>query len=402
MDVSTGKGSMPLISVIAILSISLLVNLPGLAVSPILANLDTIFPGTQQLEVQLLTILPNLFIIPFVLLSGKIASYSSKIKLLLWALIIYLLSGIIYLVTNSMWQLIVVSCLLGVGCGLLIPLAASLITDNFKGSERMKMLGIKSGVSNLALVVATLIVGWLSKGNWHLPFIVYLLPVIPLFLFGYIKAYANLPVSAEEAKKEEKKKDFIISRIVSIVLLYFAITFLVIILSYYLPFLLAKHGIDDSKLGTITSLFFLAIFLPGFLLPYVVKILGRNTVLFSMFFIACGLLLMCVGYTMVLLCIGAFLTGLGYGIIQPTIYDKATRTVTTSAKNSMALAIVLATNYVAITITPFIIDGIRDILGIHNDLFPFLLNGGLALILCVVILRYPRSFAFDIYQKYLK
>ena len=204
MDVSTGKGSMPLISVIAILSISLLVNLPGLAVSPILANLDTIFPGTQQLEVQLLTILPNLFIIPFVLLSGKIASYSSKIKLLLWALIIYLLSGVIYLVTDSMWQLIVVSCLLGVGCGLLIPLAASLITDNFKGSERMKMLGIKSGVSNLALVVATLIVGWLSKGNWHLPFIVYLLPVIPLFLFGYIKAYANLPVSAEEAKKEEK------------------------------------------------------------------------------------------------------------------------------------------------------------------------------------------------------
>lgn len=402
MDVSTGKGSMPLISVIAILSISLLVNLPGLAVSPILANLDTIFPGTQQLEVQLLTILPNLFIIPFVLLSGRIASYSSKIKLLLWALIIYLLSGIIYLVTDSMWQLIVVSCLLGVGCGLLIPLAASLITDNFKGSERMKMLGIKSGVSNLALVVATLIVGWLSKGNWHLPFIVYLLPVIPLFLFGYIKAYANLPVSVEEAKKEEKKKDFIISRIVSIVLLYFAITFLVIILSYYLPFLLAKHGIDDSKLGTITSLFFLAIFLPGFLLPYVVKILGRNTVLFSMFFIACGLLLMCVGYTMELLCIGAFLTGLGYGIIQPTIYDKATRTVTTSAKNSMALAIVLATNYVAITITPFIIDGIRDILGIHNDLFPFLLNGGLALILCVVILRYPRSFVFDIYQKYLK
>lgn len=400
MNIKTGKGLMPLISLIAILSVSLLVNLPGLAISPVLANLDKIFPGTSQLSIQMLTILPNLFIIPFVLLSGQIASSSSKSVILLWGLGFYLASGIMYLFTTEMWQLIAVSCLLGVGCGLLIPLAASLITDNFDGKARMQMLGIKSGVANLALIMATLIVGWLGNGNWHLPFVVYLLPIIPLALFGYIRSYANLPVPV--TKQKESGKGFIIPRMVSIIFLYFGITFFVVALSYYLPFLLAKHGIDASKVGTITAIFFFAVFLPGFILPIIVKVCRHYTVFLAMLSLAVGLGLLCVGYTMPLLCLGAFLMGWGYGIIQPTIYDKATRAVNTPAKNTMALAIILATNYVAITIAPFIIDSIRDIIGSKSDLFPFQLNVVLAVIYCIFILIRRKSFAFDTNQDYLK
>ncbi len=399
MDIKTGKGTMPLISLVAILSISLLVNLPGLAISPMLANLDKIFPTTSQLDIQMLTILPNLCIIPFVLLSGKIASSSSKSKMVIWGLGLYLLSGIIYLLTNEMWQLIAVSCMLGIGCGLLIPLAASLITDNFEGKERMKMLGIKSGVANLALILATLVVGWLDAGNWHLPFVVYLLPIIPLMLFRYILSYTNVP--AAPVIQQTKGNKIIIPRMASLVLLYFGITFFVVILSYYLPFLLANHGIDSSEVGTITAIFFFAIFLPGFVLPTVVKIFKRRTVFSAMLSIAIGLGLLCIGYNMLLLCAGAFLMGWGYGIIQPTLYDKATRTVTSPAMNTMALAIVLATNYVAVTVAPFIIDSIRSLMHISNDLFPFQLNLVLAIIYSIVIFIFNKAFAFDTDSDYL-
>ena len=400
MNVKTGKGSMPLISLIAILSVSLLVNLPGLAISPMLADLDKIFPNTSQLSIQMLTILPNLFIIPFVLLSGQIASSSSKSIILLWGLGFYLASGVIYLFTNAMWQLIAVSCLLGVGSGLLIPLAASLITDNFEGKARMQMLGIKSGVANLALIMATLVVGWLGKSNWHLPFVVYLLPIIPLVLFGYIRSYANLPTAVVEQQSDGK--GFIIPRMISIVFLYFGITFFVVVLSYYLPFLLANHGIDASKVGTITAIFFFAIFLPGFILPLIVSLFRRRTVFFAMLSIALGLGLLCIGYTMPLLCAGAFLMGWGYGIIQPTVYDKATRAVYSPSKNTMALAIILATNYVAITIAPFVIDGLRYLIGSKSNLFPFELNVVLAVAYALVILVRRDAFAFDTNPDYLK
>ena len=66
MKIETGRGTISLATLIAIWSISLVVNLPGLAITPVLNNIEAVFPHSSELEVQLLTILPNLFIIPFV------------------------------------------------------------------------------------------------------------------------------------------------------------------------------------------------------------------------------------------------------------------------------------------------------------------------------------------------
>ena len=124
--VKTGNGSIPWISLLAILSISLTVNLPGLAVSPILAKLQEIFPHSTQLETQMLTSLPNLVIIPFILLSGKFAKGKRQIYVLGLGLIIFTLAGVLYFFAKSMMVLILLGCLIGIGCGLVIPLAASM------------------------------------------------------------------------------------------------------------------------------------------------------------------------------------------------------------------------------------------------------------------------------------
>lgn len=104
MRINTGKGSISLMTLIAIWSISLVVNLPGLAITPMLGNLDKIFPDTSELEIQLLTVLPNLFIIPFVLLSGKLSLSKSKISIVVVALVIYLASGILYFSLGAWWH----------------------------------------------------------------------------------------------------------------------------------------------------------------------------------------------------------------------------------------------------------------------------------------------------------
>ena len=147
--IPTGNGSITLPALLAIWSISLVVNLPGLG------NLDKIFPHVGDLEIQLLTVLPNLLIIPFVLFSGKLSESKDKVRIVVIGLAIYLVAGILYFFAESMPMLIATSCLLGCGCGLVIPLAAGLIADTFSGKYRMQQLGIKSGISNMALVAAT-------------------------------------------------------------------------------------------------------------------------------------------------------------------------------------------------------------------------------------------------------
>lgn len=52
---------------------------------------------------------------------------------------------------------------------------------------------------------------------------------------------------------------------------------------------------------------------------------------------------------------GCILVGLGYGIIQPMLYDKTTQTALPQ-KTTLALAFVMMMNYLAILLYPFIVD----------------------------------------------
>lgn len=443
MKINTGKGTIPLMTLIAIWSISLTVNLPGLAITPMLGSLDRIFPHTSELEIQLLTVLPNLFIIPFVLLSGKLSLSKSKTSIVVVALAIYLASGILYLFARNMVDLIVISCILGMGCGLLIPLAAGLLADTFVGKYRMRQLGIKSGISNMALVVATYVVGWLSHGNWRLPFLVYLIPAIPLvlsvFLRGIPKADLNPAPEAPDPKMKATIKaaakaavagspakaihtapvsvqggadqygtigrirgSFIVSRTWSLIAVYFFVCYATVIVSYYTPFLMQADGLGDSDVGTVTAIFFLAVFLPGFVLPYIIKVLRQSTLIVSTIVMAAGIILMVVGRHFGIMCLASALVGFGYGVFQPLIYDKATQIVTDPAKSTLALAIVLAANYISISATPFIVDFFRNIFDPHrlDNAFPFVLNAILLAIFTVIVIIFRKSFVFRIDRSY--
>lgn len=437
MKVNTGKGTIPLMTLIAIWSISLTVNLPGLAISPMLGNLDKIFPGTSELEIQLLTVLPNLCIIPFVLLSGRLSLSKSKIGIVVTGLAIYLASGILYLFARNMVDLIVLSCLLGIGCGLLIPLAAGLIADTFTGKYRMTQLGIKSGISNMALVAATYAVGWLGHGYWRMPFIVYLIPAIPLVLSVFLRgipredlypsatvarsdidptartaakaAAAGAPASAVHATRPAPqpgltrvRDGFIMPRVWSLVAVYFFVCYATVIVSYYTPFLMQSEGMNASQVGTVTAIFFLAVFLPGFILPYVLKVFRQSTLIVCTVVMGGGVLLMAMGHSFLTMCTSAVLIGFGYGVFQPLIYDKATQIVTEPAKATLALAIVLAANYISISATPFIVDGFRDIFDPHHQLntFPFILNSVLLGIFTVIVFVFRKSFVFQITRSY--
>ena len=419
--IPTGNGSITLPALLAIWSISLVVNLPGLAVSPMLGNLDKIFPHVGDLEIQLLTVLPNLLIIPFVLFSGKLSESKDKVRIVVIGLAIYLVAGILYFFAESMPMLIATSCLLGCGCGLVIPLAAGLIADTFSGKYRMQQLGIKSGISNMALVAATFAVGWLNHGNWHTPFLVYLIPIIPLALILFVRnvnptasvKMNSIPAGADLTQTESMPevgtpkpgekicKGFIVGRIMGLLGLYAFVTYTVSVISYYLPFLIQEDHLSSDITGTVTALFYLAVFLPGFILPYVIKLLGQRTSLLAAVSIAAGLLLMSMASEHIMLYVAAVLMGFGHGVFQPVIYDKATYTVTDGRKSTLSLAIVLSVNYIAVAMTPFVIDFFRDIIGTKSNHFPFILNFALTMLFAVVVVLRRKTFTFRMSNEFV-
>lgn len=424
--IQTGKTPVSLLTLIAVFSISLVVNLPGLAISPILEKLRTIFPHTTDLEIQLLTTLPNVLIIPFVLLAGKFSESRHKVAIISLGVIIFAACAVAYLFANSMAALIVISSLLGAGAGILIPFSTGLLSDIFSGQYKMKQMGIQVGVANITLVAVTYIVGWMQNANWHVPFTVYLIILIPLALLPFLRGipgYGQKPAAGSDDQVDKNraidladiktelvthptrfaKNGISYTRLAGVFGVYFLTTYLTIVISYYAPFTVATRHWAEDWAGTVTSVYFLLIFLSGFLLAPVVRIFKSQTT------IACALALF-LGLGIIYFVpekwgfiLGAVLCGFGYGVLQPLMYDKSTRCVNDPDKSTLAMSIVLAANYVAVVIAPFIVDPIRELFGFPaNGTFPYLLNFVIAGIFLVVTLVRRNAFSLYIRTSYFE
>ena len=424
--VDSGNGKMPLISLIAILSISLTVNLPGLAISPIMGKLHEVFKDVTELEIQLLTVLPNLVTIPFILCSGKICNQQNQMYILGIGLGLYTLTGVLYFFADTMIELILLSCLLGVGCGLVIPLAASLVSQYFSGKARTRQLGMKSSLSNFTVIFATLFVGWMASIQWHLSFIVYMIPIIPLCLIPFMTsnyitknsiknttaAPATTAANTANAPKPSDAKSqapaptssFIafpgktaIMMLFCIMALYFAMTYGTEVVSYYLPFSMEHYHLSTGDVGVATAMFFLGATLSGYALTWVIDYFKRATMQFCIALCVLGLFFVVIFHGMYwAYIVGVFVMGLGYGVIQPIIYDKTSYVAPTEKQSTSYFSYLLTCNYIGISVVPFIIGAAKRVFGATDDVnFSFLFNSIiLALVLVLAIVK-RRSFVFE-------
>lgn len=399
MEIKTGKGTISLIVLLAIWSVSAVTSLPGLAISPILGDLNRIFPKATDLEIQMLTSLPSLLIIPFVLLSGKLSVGRDKLKLLAVGLLIFFLSGVACLFAESMAALIIISCILGVGAGMVIPLSTGLVVDYFTGDRRVRQLGLSSAINNLTLVLATIITGYLANVDWHLPFLVYTIPGISLVLSFFLKRQRSSPEPAQSDQMKHKRIDR--TKLVGLMLFYFFITYSVLAITFYAAFLVDGYKIDSSFSGILISLFFLAIMLPGLFINRVIEFLRQNVNLVSLVSICAGLL--CVGFfrDKAMLAVGCLLAGVGYGVMQPVIYDKAA-VIAPPRDATLALSFVMSVNYLAVLVCPFLVDLFREIFHTHSDRFPFFFNATLVALMAGVTWFRRSGYTFGLDNSYYK
>ncbi|MEG0807071.1 MAG: MFS transporter [Alistipes sp.] len=399
MKIETGKGTITFLVLLAIWSLSAIASLPGLAISPILGDLNHIFPSATELEIQMLTSLPSLLIIPFVLLSGRLSVGKDKFKILAVGLSIFLLSGVACIFARSMMALIIISCILGIGAGMVIPLSTGLVVEYFTGDYRVRQLGYSSAINNLTLVVATAVTGYLANINWHLPFLVYTLPGISLMLLFFLKGQRPRPEPQQSIQLQHKEIDR--HKLLGLMLFYFFITYAVLAVTFYTSFLVDGYKITSSFSGVLISLFFLAIMLPGLFIDRIIGRLNRNVNFVSLALICFGLLCVAVFRDRMILLLGVLATGFGYGVMQPLIYDKAA-TIAPPRSATLALSFVMSMNYLAIMSCPLLVDLFRTLFHTNSERFPFFFNAALTLILAIIAYCHRDRFVLGLEANYYK
>ena len=400
MKIATGKGYISLLALIAIWLVSAVTSLPGLAISPILEDLSRIFPTASELEIQMLTSLPSLLIIPFVLLAGWLSERGGEsLKLLAVGLLIFFVSGVACIFAKDIRLLIVASCIMGAGAGIAVPYSTGLVVRYFTGDSRVQQLGISSAVNNLSLVIATAVVGWLAAKDWHLAFAVYLLPVVALVLLLALRDAKPAPEPEESDQLRQSKINW--WRLSGLSVLYFIITFTTLVITFYLSFLLEKYRFPQEFSSVMISLFFLAIMLPGFVLNSVIRRVRSMTIFVSLVLVVVGLLLVGTIPDIPLMTLGVILTGVGYGVLQPIIYDK-TAIVAPPDKATKALSVVMTVNYVAVVVCPFVVDFAKEIFRQKAESFPFVASAVLVAMVALLSLLLRKSFVLGLDESYYR
>lgn len=368
MEIKTGHGTITLQKLFAIYSISMVTSLPGLAISPILGKLETIFQSASELQLQMLESLPSFIIIPFILLAGKLSLQVNRKKLLIAGLAIFFACSILYPFADSLWFLLLVSALLGIGAGMVIPFSTGLIADYFSGEYRTQQLGYVSAITNFTLVLATLLAGFLAGINWHLSFTVYCISGVSLFFAFFLDKNPPYAVPKPTGKKQDR-----IKWPVKLMLLYYLITLLALTVPLNLSLYMHNLNLGNyDTSGTLISIFFLSMTLPGLFIDKIIDRLKENTNFLALLLITAGLILFAFKVGLTLLVIGVIIIGLGYGAMQPIIYDKTASKVSPS-RSIYALSLVMVMNYIAIVTYPFLLKILQKVFHAESAYFPFIL-----------------------------
>ncbi len=166
----------------SILSLSLLTVMAGAAVAPALEVIREHFSDASKLEVQLIVCMPALFIVITNMLFGRLAARFGARTLTLLGLLLYTVGGTAAGLFDSIWAVLIMRALVGVGVGIIMPLSTGLLTYYFPPEKRERLMGLSSAANQLGGVIATLLAGVLASISWRLSFMVYLMGLISIVL----------------------------------------------------------------------------------------------------------------------------------------------------------------------------------------------------------------------------
>ena len=400
--VKSGKGTyVGWLALIDLYIIWIITSIPGLAIAPVMPTMLKVFPGTSELATQMLTVAPNIAAIPFTLLGGYLATRWNNMKMLYWICLFYVVAAAAFWIAPSMLVVIILSFIIGIGAGMISPLASVFVADMFGGAQRQQQYGNASAMVNVGLLIGVIATGYMAKIDWRLPFVIYLLPLFPLLFSGTIRKYIKEPkdrhndsaaIGMNRTPKPGKSVSYLQSvnmpALIRYCLYYFMITLVIGAISNYIPYLVK----GTVTTGYLQAVLFFGIMISGFALNWVMRWLRHGTFIVICLAIAAGFLLMFVTKLPVIIGIGIFIACFFYGVAQPYVENKVVA-ISTPAAAVISLSIYSIMDSLGNVLNPFFFkySGMlfgHDPLPDSNQAYPFVCSMIVMLICAFIVLIY--------------
>ena len=167
---------------VAVLSLSLLTVMAGVAVAPALDVIREHFSDEPVALVQMVISMPALFIALTSPLFGRLAAKMTAKRLAVSALVLYVAAGAGAGLVDNLWAVLAFRALLGVSVGIIMPLSTGLLATYFPAEMQSRLMGYSSAMNQMGGVVGTLTAGLLAAISWRTAFLVYLMGLLCVIL----------------------------------------------------------------------------------------------------------------------------------------------------------------------------------------------------------------------------
>ena len=170
------------LSLAAIYSL-LFTNNGSLLLPPALDVLVSHFHDEPYSKVLLISTLPSLVALPFILLSGSVSGTRVRYRTMLLATIpVYIVSGVLPFWLTDLNLVLACRAVNGVCFGLVGPLSNALILRSYSDELQLRLLGYSSVVIGVAGIVYQQLAGFLALLGWNYVFLGHLVCLLPLAL----------------------------------------------------------------------------------------------------------------------------------------------------------------------------------------------------------------------------
>lgn len=371
---------------VSILSLSLLTVMAGAAMAPALGVISEYFSDEKTLFVQMVISMPAVFIFLTSFVFPKLAAKFRARTLLMIGLAFYTIGGCVAGVFNSIWIVLLMRALVGVGVGIIMPLSTGLLAFYFSPQEQEGLMGWSSAMNNMGGVIATLISGALATVSWRISFLVYLMGLISIVLCAAFMPNDKIQSDEADERRGSVEPEHVIpstgqvfrSNYVYIIAMFLEMSTFFIYPANFAMVTVRAGVIPENLTAIIMAIMDLVAFFGGMLFVKVKAAAGGSTkfvapILFVVGYILLGVIGGWFGVLAGSVCVG-FANGEGIPLIISEASKKMGRLAATTV-----MPLISAALYIAQFASPFIMSGVTAIAGDSVNL-PYYWGAALAVV----------------------
>lgn len=261
--------------------------------------------------------------------TGKLSAKTGKKKLLLTGTFLFAAGGTISSIAHSFPLLLTCRAIEGLGAGFSITVTMTLIPELFKDETKSsKIIGVNAVATALFGTVIGTAAGYLGEISWRYANLIYVFGfVILLFQIVNIpadKKFDTTACSYSESKTTSHAK--ISNNAYSVAIMAFLFAVISTIFMTSVAAFTIENGLGSSSEAGITiSVMMLGSLFIGFAFAHLFAKFQSFTPIISFIFMAAGVILPTIFTMFSVVCISAFMFGIGYGIYFPYINAEAIR-----------------------------------------------------------------------------